>query len=231
MKLQRVVLTGLLLVAYGCSGINLKAERWVERNTFYSSKLPGIAISVEEQLTYDSTSKERGRGTTWDETQDTAVETDYYYFSNQNQSIELTIALDTLKKSRWHMEPPDYSQFPNLISTGTKTLAGSEYRTAIFSIKDGPYTSLIKVYGRVSGRATTLQIFYINNVEKEWSKPPASFTDQELIYLEEFSQRADSSFSIRKYRDRPTPTNTPVMGEGQGLISTQKTGSPAPCLS
>lgn len=200
--------------------MNFKTERWVEGNTFYSSSLPGIKISVDEELGYDSTRKESERGTNRDETQDTCIETDYYYFSNQTQSIELTIAVETLKDSRWYMESPDYTEYPNLFSSDNKMLAGSEFKTAIFAIKDGPYTSLIKAYGRASSRTTILHIFYINNVEKEWSGPISAFTDQEQIYLKEFSQRADNSFTISTYSSAPTPSKIPLMREGQHLIST-----------
>lgn len=206
---KSVLLTGLLLVLSGCSGFNFKTERWVEENTFYSSNLPGIKICVDEQLSYDGSEKNHERGVNWDETLDTTIETNYYYFSNQRQSIELTIALDAIKNSRWYLEPPNYSQYSNLISTGNKTLAGAEFETAIFSIKDGPYTSLIKAYGRRTGNATTIQIFYINNVEKEWLPPPGSFTDQERKYLEDFSQRADKSFTVSKYSGTPKLAKTP----------------------
>ncbi len=208
--MRTLLLLFVMFAISGCAGINFdKPERWVEEDTFYSTKLPSIQVEVKRDIRFQR-KNEGSKFIASDRTGlNSNLETTNYYFSNEDVALfaGLTIKIETLNDQyRVYMAIPNYANRRYAISSTEETLAGMRFQTGIYVIDKKTYALLIKGYGRVFGDTTRFQIYYFERVGRDWlEKDPKWLTEEESDLLINFKRRAKTSFSINKYGGTPPP--------------------------
>ncbi len=223
-----------ILILSSCAGIDFYPKRWVADNTFYSTKLPDILVHVREDLRFQRSkvknkliSGERGKRTTGKK-----IET-FDFFNNDviPPKEVVRIIIETLTAhENWYMVATDYNTFSNSLSAREKILSGMRFATGVFVIDKVGYALLISGHTRVVGDTTRLIINYWERVDKDWlEKNPDSMSKEDSEFLENFIERAESSFTISEYDGTSPPVsddsantkNYHPTKEGLGLLKSE----------
>lgn len=193
----------ITLLLSGCASNTVPPT--VEENIFISQYVPKLMVRVSDDIPYIKAAKINTTGT--DESgslASTGVTADRYLFGNESKKKALIISIDRLSSTtfgRWYLEPPDYSAIPGIITLGEQTLNGDMYSTAIHTQSKNNNHILIKLYGKVLGVGDDyrLQIAYIEQLSKALdisSDTNSSLSGSTQKRVEEFSERADTSFTV-----------------------------------
>jgi hypothetical protein len=196
--LKLITLMGTLLFLYGCEG--LREHKWLENNTFYSSRAPSIEIQVSQHLqegteTSTSTITEDSNSSinsTW-------VRTDNYSFWDKEGKQQLVILVQNLNDTKWSMEPLNFSYDPAFLDVGEETIAGWRFDTGIYVNGMPQQSFLVKIYSRNFGNRTRLSLWYLEGVDDSWNTPDLVLISEKQAFLEAFNKRALESFIIRPY--------------------------------
>ena len=199
----------LFLSFLGCGGINFnQPERWVENNTLYSTKLPGIEIKVTPALLYKKGEKTDAIVKSTDSNnRNTGVDVDWYYFVSTGNE-RLNIKIQTLTAYRgWYVTPPDYGKEDKYFVSTTEHIGGISFLTGIGREKYNGTPVLIKSFGAVVGETTRYELFYIEKVSADWlDKYSALFSTADRDVIAAFNKRANESFSVAPYSGILPPT-------------------------
>lgn len=172
--MKKIILTLVMITLTGCAGLNLEApERWTSNNVFYSTKLPSIALTIQDPDmdfagSYDDNKVvESMRGGSH-----TGKTTTNYNFTGQ-QRQQLRIVIGEIHGQNWSASKPDYNHRSwglNFFNSSTE-FVGKKFQTAILA--KGQF--LKKAYAAVYGDTVRLQIFYMEPVYGKWGNKNPDF--------------------------------------------------------
>ena len=190
-------LISLVLFLSGCEGF--RAYKWVENNTLYSTRAPGVEIHVSQHLqegTYDSkeTIEEDSIGAhlLW-------IQNNHYLFWDKKGNQQLVIKISNLNEKRFYMHHLDFSSNPKFLTHGVKIMEGWSFDTATFVRAMPQQSFLVKIFGRNFGTQTQLILFYLEKIDSSWDNSNLVLSGEQKTFLEGFSKRAAESFTILPY--------------------------------
>lgn len=182
----------------GCA--NFQSNRWVENNTFYSTALPDIKITINKELNYGHTEQffSTGEDALFGESVFTS-KSNLYGFLDKDESQGIFINIETLRELDWKMLATNFSEVPHYLSSSKETLSGMDFYTGTFVLPNGSDSFLSKAYEMLYGDSTRFIVMYVERVGNEWLEDPATYSDQQREFLKEFSRRAKESFTVSNY--------------------------------
>ena len=203
--MKKLIVLIFIFSLSGCAGMFAPPDRWVNDNTFHSTKSPRISIEVDESMIYYPSTIEKGLTTDVNDQFIAGENTEWFKFRDENRQKALNIKIETLDyTNRIHMGRPDYSKWKGVLFSHSEKINNEMYAIGILGVYDQKRT-LLKAYGRVVGDAIRYQIFYLEAVDSDWSKKnPNYLSGEEQSFLAEFNERADASFSIKPYNENET---------------------------
>lgn len=185
----------------------------VEGNTFISHNIPKLIIQVSEEFPFITTEKKhRSSIAASGSLASTGLLVEKYFFRDYARNRGLIIKMERFKGTggKWQMMAPDYSSNPGIIVTGSTEMNGKQYRTGIYIRSKNNKQFINKAYGRTVGAKNNIrfQMFYYEelNISLPSAESLSNMEDDYIkTFVEEFSSRANDSFTILPY----TATNTP----------------------
>jgi len=192
-----ISLMSILLSLCGCEG--LPDHKWLENNTFYSSKLPSMEIQVSQHLQEGTENSMNTTAESSNNSSTTGLLTNTYVFWDKEGKQQLVIHIENINQASWYMNDFDFSSNPSFLTVSEEKMGGWRFDTGIYVKSMPQQTFLVKIYGRIFGNQTRFALLYLEGVNNSWNKTGLVLNSEQRAFLEEFEKRAGESFTIRPY--------------------------------
>jgi WD40 repeat protein len=187
----------VILLLSSCQG--LRAYKWIENNTLYSSKAPNIEIHVNKDLQEGTdnsiTTMENdliGESHLW-------VKKDQYLFWDKDGNQQLMIEINNLNDDRFFMTDLTFSSNPLFLTYGQVMIEDWSFDTGIYVRAMPQQSFLVKIFGKNFGTQTRILLSYLEKIDDSWNTPDLVLNTKQKKFLEEFEKRAGKSFTIHPY--------------------------------
>ena len=161
-----IIVLVVMVVSSGCAAFKPPA-RWVDKNTFFSDKLPGIEVKVNNNLLYKQSNSEGYIGENIDGNRRTGIDSEWFYFVDQDKKINLRINIETVDtQSKIYIIPLDYSKEPAALIHSRQTVGGILLSTGIIKKEVAGFSCLIKAYSATVNETTRYKILYLEKVDR-----------------------------------------------------------------
>ena len=208
------ILTVLLVLLSGCAGFNLRSpERWVENNTFYSTKSPSIAIKVAPQFLYkEKEEKSKIIRTASDGRighHPAGRSSELFSFFDTSGNKRILVKIESVGGKDWFVIPPDFRKADGMLVTDTETIEGIKFTTGIQLIVVKSSYRLAKVYAMLASDDTFFSLIYIaDSTPGLINRSLKLLSEDDWKVIHDFNKEANESFSITSYNGTPQPAQT-----------------------
>lgn len=186
----------------GCANMDLSSpQRWVEGNTFYSSKMPSVVIKVDENYLFQGKKKKDSLAESTDNriTEGRVVERSIF---KDKRNRVVMINVDTVTGSgRLYMVAPDFDKLGKVFLKEQKKIGGMTFDTALIYIDNkGKEPFLTKMYTKIFGETSRLIVSYSMKADKEWGELHVqALPDIKKKKLSAFDIEANNSFALSSF--------------------------------